>query len=104
MEGALKMRLTQSNRRALEILRDVKEMYPRQFSKAMWPDSPCWKHHTKAGPGGVMLAGGMNLAAGGYLAKLLRRGLVSLRYSSVHQPFYSISTKGRKALEEGHIS
>lgn len=91
--------MTKSVRRALETLRRVGEVYPRRFAREMWPDSPCWKHHTKAGNKGVMLAGGMNLAAGGYLAKLMKRGLVSLRYSSTSQPFYSLSMEGRKALE-----
>jgi hypothetical protein len=47
-----------------------------------------------------MKAGGMNLAAGGYLAKLCRRGLVSVRFNDTGQSFYSVSAAGEKALEE----
>ena len=96
------MKLTDSQRRALEILRDNPGIRPREFGERMWPDSDCWQHRSKCGSRGVTVGGGMNLAAGGYLGKLYRLKLASC---SVRHPRYSrdgwgLTQEGREALKE----
>ena len=72
--------LSTARRRALEILRDNPGVTASRFAHLMWPDAEGHKHHTKCGPKGVSVGGGMNLAAGGFLGKLVRAGLVVLTH------------------------
>jgi hypothetical protein len=86
--------------KALQIVRDHDITMPRQFARFMWPDSEAWKHHTKAGPNGVAKGGGMPLAAGGYLGKLQRRGLVRIWYGFGGNRSFKITDAGIAALEK----
>lgn len=93
------MKLTASQRRALEVIREWwtvyrKEIRPREFARRMWPDSPRWQVHVKCGPNGSHRGGGMYLAGGGYLGKLARLGLISRGRDG-----YALSSAGDKALE-----
>ena len=65
--------VTETTKRALEIIRDHHITMPHQFARFMWPDNPAWSRTTKAGVRG----GGMNLAGGGYLGKLRKWGLIT---------------------------
>ncbi|HEX5704922.1 MAG TPA: hypothetical protein VFX97_17120 [Pyrinomonadaceae bacterium] len=90
------MTLTNSQRRALEIVRDHPGIAPREFAEFMWPDSDGHSNLTNCGRG-VTRGGGMNLAGGGYLGKLCRKGLV---YRSPQRGSfgYCVSSEGSKAL------
>ena len=98
------MGLTASQRRALEIVRDHGPIKPREFSEKMWPESPGHQRYSKCGPSGVTRGGGMNLAAGGYLGRLRKRGWVKSEYAFwVHSYYrdlgYVLTDEGREALE-----
>lgn len=96
--------LSKARRRALEILRDNPGVTAGRFGHLMWPDSEGHKHHTKCGNKGVSVGGGMNLAAGGFLGKLIRAGLVGCihdrhgRYVGLGE--FHLTAEGRKALKE----
>ena len=63
--------------RALKIVLDnvAERMTASEFAVLMWPDSPCWRRVTRCGRGSH--AGkGMWLAAGSFLRKLEKRGLI----------------------------
>jgi hypothetical protein len=68
--------LTETQARALQIIREHNIVMARQFARFMWPVSDGWSTHTNCGRG-VSKGGGMNLAAGGYLGKLRRRKLIN---------------------------
>ena len=89
--------LTTKARRALEIVRDHGPIKPSWFAKKMWPDAPGWQRFSKCGPNGAHQGSGMMMAGGGFLAKLRRRGLVSMRFrASYHE--YELTTEGQEAL------
>lgn len=94
--------MTDVERRALEIVARYGPIMPREFAALMWPDSPGWKRHSKCGPKGVSQGGGMRLAAGGYLGRLRKRGLVNyVRLHAYSLYFgYAISAKGKSCLEK----
>lgn len=98
------MMLSKAQRRALEILRDNPGIAPRAFAKKMWPDSEGHKHHTKCGNKGVSVGGGMNLAAGGFLGKLAKAGLVAAghewRLYGMGPLGYFLTVAGKAALRE----
>ena len=71
---------------------------PRSFAKEMWPDSPRWKIPTKCGPYGCSRGGGMNLAGGGFLGKLSKRGLAKLSYA-LRRPAWVLTDQGMKVFE-----
>jgi len=81
--------LTPKQKRALEIIRKNPGIRPREFAKLMWPDSPRWRNMAKCGYG-VHQGGGMYLAAGGFMGKLNKLGLIHL--------------KGEMGLEKYYIS
>ncbi len=83
--------MTPTQRRALEILKYNMIEAPSQFARLMWPDSEGWKHHTKKGHG-TTRGGGMAVAAGCYLGKLRRAGLVS-------NMSFILTAKGEEALK-----
>lgn len=91
--------LTRSQRRALIILRDHGPMMPRDFAEHMWPTSDGWHRYAKCGPKGVHQGGGMYRAAGAYLGKLCRLGLVEHARNSRWNG-YLISKEGRQALRQ----
>lgn len=90
--------MSEAQLRALRIVRDNPGIAPREFAKAMWPDSPAWQHSVKCGPNGSHKGGGMYLAGGAYLAKLANLKLVN-RVFDTYQTFYHLSSDGRQALE-----
>jgi hypothetical protein len=91
--------LTPTQRRALEILRDHAPLSPSVFAKWMWPDAEAWSHHTKCGHG-TSHGGGMNLAGGGYLGKLRKRGWAERWYEGFisKPPGWYLSDEGKAAL------
>lgn len=90
-------KLTPTRRRALEIVRDNPGIRPQEFSKKLWPGHPGHRRHTKCGPKGTTYGGGMRLAAGGYLGKLVHAGL--LKYGVGQDDGFHLSAKGQEALE-----
>lgn len=91
--------LTPARRRALEILRDYPGIRPLGFAEKMWPDSEGWSHLTSCGPKGVTRGGGMPQAAGSYLGKLRKDGLVRNNVSDFNNDYY-LTEKGKQALED----
>lgn len=95
-----RLRLTAPRRRALEILeRRVEGLTPAFFAAEMWPDSKCWKRSYKCGPKGASRGIAMATAAGGFLGKLGRLGLVQTKLVFGHHQMHVITSEGRKALE-----
>lgn len=93
--------LTKSQAKALRILKEYDEpIRPREFARRMWPDSECWTHWTKCGNKGVSRGGGMSLAGGGYLGKLMKRGWVYSHYSQIYGLSYALSIAGRAVMRE----
>lgn len=93
--------MTDATKRALTIIRDHGPIRPREFADLMWPDSPGHNRYSKCGPKGSHRGGGMYLAAGGYLGKLRRRGLIRYEdhYLSGWWLGYVLTDEGKKALE-----
>ena len=73
--------LTPSLWRALTTLDRHEALLPNEFARLMWPDAPGWRHHTRCGRKGVTPGGGMVLAAGGYLGRLCKAGLIERQYA-----------------------
>lgn len=96
------MSLTAPQRRMLEIVRDATDKHrtimPRTAARRMWPDSPAWLRHTKAGPKGVALAGTMPMNAAVILWRLQAKGLVTV--SGEYGNLWSVTDEGRKELEK----
>lgn len=92
------MKLTKSQRRALEIL--AKESEPLQatyFAMKMWPDTPAWSRYSNVGHGATTGVG-ITRKGGSYLNYLRKRGWVDMRFESVW--LYYITGEGRAALDE----
>ena len=85
--------ITDKTAKALQIIRDNPNLTANWFAQKMWPDS---KGHTRSynTGNGATSGKGMWLAAGSYLAKLVKKKLVS-RWNG-----FQITSEGRKALEE----
>ena len=77
--------ISESTIKALTIIRDNQIDFPSQFARLMWPDSPCWHRVYNVGHG-ASRGVAMNRAAGAYLGRLRKRGLI-LGYGST-QRFY----------------
>lgn len=93
--------LTDHQKKAILIIGQRGSVRPRQFARLFWPDSEGWQRHAKAGPHGVSQGGGMSLAAGGYLGKLRRKGLLKpnvqlMLRPTEHGSIYTLSDKGRE--------
>lgn len=84
---------------ALRIIKENTVEAPHQFGKLLWPDNPSWKRRGKAGPNGVAKGTGMNLASGGYLGKLQKRGLIRIGYHSTGRT-YRLTEQGENVLRE----
>ena len=101
------MKLTKAQTKALTIIQEHQPIYPWYFSYLMWPDSDGHKHYHKCGPKGVCRGLGMALAAGGYLGKLVKKGLV-YRYHKYNffrdkygsQSFFNLTNLGEQSLRE----
>ena len=90
--------LTDTQKKALTIIRDHKVGYPRQFGELLWGrDHPGWRRISKAGPCGSTVGGGMNLAAGGYLGKLWKKGWIRPPFRAGQS--YRLTEAGRQELE-----
>lgn len=61
---------------ALIILRDKKPQSFAQFAKLFWPENLMHRRHTNCGTHGSRRGAGAWFAAGSYIAKLERAGLV----------------------------
>jgi hypothetical protein len=62
--------MTETTRRALQIIKDNKLWLPKDFAWVMWPDNSCWESNSYRRRGGVYGA------AGSLLGKLRRDGLI----------------------------
>jgi len=67
--------ITYKTARALSILRDMC-VTATEFAEHMWPDSPGWQRMSNVGTHGASAGACMPYAAGGYLGRLRKRGLV----------------------------
>jgi len=86
--------MTESEKRALRILSEYEEgIHPKRFAELMWPDSPCWTKLYNCGPNGASFGVAMYRAAGGYLGRLRKKGVVRCRYD-----YSYIITNAGKAL------
>ena len=73
----------------------------RSLAGALWPNSPAWKKRTRgsdAHAGGNAMAGTMPMKGARAGHELARLGLAHVEYSSHSQPFFTISSKGRRVL------
>lgn len=70
--------LTDAEARALTVIQQQGKVIdrPSDFAYYMWPDSRGWTRAAKCGYG-TSKGGGMRTAAGGYLGKLRKRGLIT---------------------------
>lgn len=86
--------------RALAILADAGDaLRAEPFARGMWPDSPAWSRVYRCGPKGSHRGTGIILCAGGYLAKLARKGLVH-DVSGFDEPRrYALTDQGLKNLQ-----
>lgn len=66
---------------ALLILRDKKPQSFAEFAQLFWPDNFMHRRHTNCGTHGSRRGAGAWLAAGSYIAKLEKKGLVQKCYS-----------------------
>lgn len=89
--------ITETTARALQILREHRIERPAQFAEFMWPDSPGWRRHWKRGRSSARGVG-MYKAAGCYLAKLVRRELVS--GGTIYGTRFYLTREGLRELEQ----
>lgn len=92
------MALTTAQRRALQVLRDG-PLRPREFARAMWPDSPGWQRSYNCGPNGSHRGGAMYRAGGAYLGKLRALGLVHTTNRHRWDTAYALTEAGVAALD-----
>lgn len=86
--------------KALQILSDKPYLTAKWFAQEMWPDSEKWKRSHNTGNGGCR-GKGMWLAAGSFLAKLQKQGLVWVDFSNTaHHKTFCLSHKGNEILKE----
>lgn len=95
---APKRELSEAVFNALQIVRDNPGIVPARFADKMWPTSEGWKRPAKCGPSGSHRGGGMYLAAGGFLGRLYRQGLVQRSYGKYGRPHFYLSQTGSRAL------
>jgi len=85
--------LTETQKRALEIINRGYITHARQFGEFLWPDHPRWMTPGKCGPNGVAKGVGMQLLSGGYLGKLKQKKLIAQGSNG-----YYLTATGREAL------
>jgi len=92
--------MTETQARALTILNvDIHDMMTAgHFAKKMWPDSEGWTRVKNTGNGATS-GKGMWLAAGSYLAKLHKKGLV-IRSIQGYTVTWRTSYTGKRLLED----
>ena len=100
LRGANKV--TNPQNRALQILSENRIERPGQFARLMWPDAEGWARTTKCGAYGVCRGGGMRMAAGGYLGRLRKAGLVKNGWSEAGQRIFTLTDAGQAAMREGN--
>lgn len=94
--------LTEAQRCALEGIAEFGDRGAtgRQLAQKLWPDSPAWEKTTRSRPGFQGSKGGTMPMKGARAARALADlGLVLVEYNDVHQPFFSLSTAGKRALD-----
>lgn len=92
------MKITRSELLALRVIKEAGDVRPEQFARAMWPDSPSWRSHSRVSGGrGVVTGAGIRLRAGSYLRRLERKGLLCLRWKTYNT--YTLTSRGREILE-----
>ncbi len=96
------MKLTAGQVRALEVIEAAGSIRPRAFAKAMWPESEGWRRQTRCGNNGVTRGGGMCLAGGGYLGKLVQLGVVEQQFRNEfhRQDGFALTDKGKTILAD----
>lgn len=97
--------------KALTIIRDNPGIHANQLSEKLWPESIAHKRSYNVGHGAARGVGAW-LAAGSYVGKLRKKGLV--RYHLAHSwdgekdvidiSGYEITSAGRELLEEAENS
>lgn len=93
------IKLTDSLKKALLIIRDRNPQRPSEFAFMMWHDSPKWKTQVKCGKNGVSRGGGMRLAAGGYLGRLKANGFIVIKIGEFNNT-YILTDKAQQLLNE----
>lgn len=97
------MSLTPAKRRALQAIADAGEQghSGRSLARELWPDSPAWERTTRSRPGFNGSKGGTMPMNGARIARQLADiGLVYISYTLHHLPIFTITQKGRQALEQ----
>lgn len=96
------MKATPSVLRGLQIVADAGDqgIRPREFARAMWPDSPGWQRSSRSGPNGTHRGGGMYLTGGAFLGRLERAGLTYHARNYEYDTSHAITQAGLKFLEE----
>lgn len=89
--------------RALSIVQHHGPVQPKAFARAMWPASPSWGHRTNCGHG-VSIGLCMAIAAGGYLGKLAKRGLIGPGFQHGVHAGYVLTDQGRALLASAPAS
>ena len=87
------MRLTKSERRILELLRDRGESYCGHMAWLLYGQSPAWNRSDRLGRTGSS----QKMALGAQLWRMQKKGLVIFRFSE-HVTYWRISIKGSDAL------
>jgi len=95
------VKLTEAQRKALEIVRDNGPIIPSFFARLMWPESPSWKRYSNVGRGATCGVGVVR-GAGGYLGRLYRRGWVRQTYylQTIVPRGYVLTETGKQALDQ----
>ncbi|HEX8567717.1 MAG TPA: hypothetical protein VF648_18910 [Pyrinomonadaceae bacterium] len=91
--------ITDKTKKALQILADHPEITARRFGELMWSDSEARTRSYNTGNGATR-GKGLWFCAGGYLAKLQKRGLVYRWCNRYQTPLFSLTSKGVDALKE----
>jgi hypothetical protein len=93
--------ITDKRAKALAIIENNRIDMPSSFARLMWPGNPAWKRPSKAGPNGSAHGGGMRLAGGAFLGKLIKAELV--RRSGLSNIYY-LTIDGENSLAEYRTS
>ena len=89
---------TETQLRALQIIRSNEIERPGHFARLMWPDAEAWQRPAKCGNHGVSKGGGMRMAGGAYLGKLQKAGLVEWYTTWPNRRLYRLTPAGESQL------
>ncbi len=92
--------MTQTQK-ALAIIRDHEIELPSQFADLMWPNSPARHVSYKCGPYGSSRGIALNRAAGAFLGRLRKQGLIVDIPSRHHRPLIVLTGEGYTVLKRG---